>query len=425
MRFEGRDLLSAGHGEMRRLRRDMQIIFQDPFGSLDPRMNVEDIISEPLVIHEKMDASARRARLSELLGAVGLDASVLKRFPHEFSGGQRQRIGIARALALRPKFIVADEPVSALDVSVGAQIVNLLSQLQREFGLTYLFISHSMPVVRYLATRIAVMYRGKVVEVGDTQADYGTAGAPVYAQLAGSHPGDCGVICSDSVGVCVGPGLRPGRVVHSTAATVGSAVKTAALCGTPALHQLGYPCTAFGGHMKLHLAVLLLSVAAFAQQSKNPVTDVLRDSLAGRQKNTVGAIEEMPADKFGYKPTPDQMSFGHLAAHIVEANYFFCSKVGDVPQPKVEELTEASGKEKLVAGAKASFDFCATALAKAEDSKLGDTIKDFAGHDRPRAWAALALAGSWADHYGAAAMYLRLNGLLPPSAQKKPEETKK
>jgi hypothetical protein len=177
--------------------------------------------------------------------------------------------------------------------------------------------------------------------------------------------------------------------------------------------------------MKLHLAVLLLSVAAFAQQSKNPVTDVLRDALAGRQKNTVGAIEEMPADKFGYKPTPDQMSFGHLAAHIVEANYFFCSKVGDVPQPKVEELTEASGKEKLVAGAKASFDFCGTALAKAEDSKLGDSIKDFAGHDRPRAWAALALAGSWADHYGAAAMYLRLNGLLPPSAQKKPEETKK
>ena len=168
VRFEGRDLLAASHGEMRRLRRDMQIIFQDPFGSLDPRMNVEDIISEPLVIHEKMDAPARRARLAELLGAVGLDASVLKRFPHEFSGGQRQRIGIARALALRPKFIVADEPVSALDVSVGAQIVNLLSQLQREFGLTYLFISHSMPVVRYLATRIAVMYRGKVVEVGDT-----------------------------------------------------------------------------------------------------------------------------------------------------------------------------------------------------------------------------------------------------------------
>ena len=169
IRFEGRDLRVAGRGEMRRLRRDMQIIFQDPFGSLDPRFRVEDVVSEPLVIHEKMTKTARRARTLELLRAVGLDESVLRRFPHEFSGGQRQRIGIARALALRPKFIVADEPVSALDVSVGAQIVNLLAQLQREFGLTYLFISHSMPVVRYLATRIAVMYRGKIVEIGPTE----------------------------------------------------------------------------------------------------------------------------------------------------------------------------------------------------------------------------------------------------------------
>src|ERR1700692_1311925 len=166
VRFEGRDLLAASHREMRRLRRDMQIIFQDPFGSLDPRMNVEDIISEPLVIHESIGLTARRVRVAELLGAVGLDPSVLPRFPHEFSGGQRQRVGIARALALRPKFIVADEPVSALDVSVGAQIVNLLTQLQREFGLTDIFLSHSMPVVRYLSTRIAVMYRGKIVEVG-------------------------------------------------------------------------------------------------------------------------------------------------------------------------------------------------------------------------------------------------------------------
>ena len=167
--FKGRNLLSASRSEMRRLRRDMQIIFQDPFGSLDPRLRVEDIINEPLVIHERMNRSTRRARTAELLDAVGLDKSVLRRFPHEFSGGQRQRIGIARALALRPKFIVADEPVSALDVSVGAQIVNLLAQLQREFGLTYLFISHSMPVVRYLATRIAVMYRGKIVEIGATE----------------------------------------------------------------------------------------------------------------------------------------------------------------------------------------------------------------------------------------------------------------
>ena len=197
--FQGRDLLAAGRGEMRRLRRNLQIIFQDPFASLDPRFRVEDVIAEPLLIHgiaegsvrgrdpEKRDqeghdfsraatplspgaasAAGVRSHVGELLRAVGLDESALRRYPHEFSGGQRQRIGIARALALRPKFIVCDEPVSALDVSVGAQIVNLLAQLQRDFGLTYLFISHSMPVVRYLSTRIAVMHRGKIVEVGDT-----------------------------------------------------------------------------------------------------------------------------------------------------------------------------------------------------------------------------------------------------------------
>jgi peptide/nickel transport system ATP-binding protein len=186
--FDGRDLLAASRGEMRRLRRDLQIIFQDPFASLDPRFRVEDIIAEPLVIHRQSihgqsihervihgnageDRRAKldiRGRVGELLRAVGLDESARMRYPHEFSGGQRQRIGIARALALRPKFMVCDEPVSALDVSVGAQIVNLLAQLQRDFGLTYLFISHSMPVVRYLSTRIAVMYRGKIVEVGDT-----------------------------------------------------------------------------------------------------------------------------------------------------------------------------------------------------------------------------------------------------------------
>jgi ABC-type glutathione transport system ATPase component len=190
--FEGRDLLGAGRGEMRRLRRDMQIIFQDPFASLDPRYRVEEIVAEPLRIHGDAASSLARlevetpisraksaremghpqslhARVAELLRAVGLDESAMQRYPHEFSGGQRQRIGIARALALRPKFIVCDEPVSALDVSVGGQIVNLLAELQREFGLTYLFISHSMPVVRYLATRIAVMHRGKIVEVGDVE----------------------------------------------------------------------------------------------------------------------------------------------------------------------------------------------------------------------------------------------------------------
>jgi ABC-type glutathione transport system ATPase component len=178
--FEGRDLLAASSADLRRQRRDVQIIFQDPFASLDPRFRVEDVIAEPLRIHgtDGLDASGSLyswrsrtqigRRVRELLQAVGLDESALRRYPHEFSGGQRQRIGIARALALRPKFIVCDEPVSALDVSVGAQIVNLLAQLQRDFGLTYLFISHSMPVVRYLATRIAVMYQGKIVELDDT-----------------------------------------------------------------------------------------------------------------------------------------------------------------------------------------------------------------------------------------------------------------
>jgi peptide/nickel transport system ATP-binding protein len=152
----------------------MQIIFQDPFGALDPRYRVEDAIAEPLVLHRETLAGsenpdARRERVRELLRAVGMDESAMSRYPHEFSGGQRQRIGIARALALRPKFIVADEPVSALDVSVGAQIVNLLHELQRDFGLTYLFISHSMPVIRYLSTRIAVMYQGRIVEIGDTE----------------------------------------------------------------------------------------------------------------------------------------------------------------------------------------------------------------------------------------------------------------
>jgi ABC-type glutathione transport system ATPase component len=172
--YQGKNLRDASHAQMRTLRRDMQIIFQDPFGSLDPRMRVDEVITEPMLVHgggngTRMNAGARSTRVGELLKAVGLDESARNRFPHEFSGGQRQRIGIARALALRPKFIVADEPVSALDVSVGAQIVNLLAQLQRDFGLTYLFISHSMPLVRYLATRIAVMYRGKIVEIGPTQ----------------------------------------------------------------------------------------------------------------------------------------------------------------------------------------------------------------------------------------------------------------
>ena len=168
--FDGRDLGSASPAGLRALRRDMQIIFQDPFGSLNPRMRVRDIVTEPLRIHKICESRQNlEQRAGELMRAVGLDASALGRYPHEFSGGQRQRIGIARALALKPRLIVCDEPVSALDVSVGAQIVNLLAQLQREFGLTYLFISHSMAIVRYLSARIAVMYRGKIVELGDAE----------------------------------------------------------------------------------------------------------------------------------------------------------------------------------------------------------------------------------------------------------------
>ena len=168
--------------------------------------------------------------------------------------------------------------------------------------------------------------------------------------------------------------------------------------------------------------IIFLSAAAFGQQAKSPVSDVVRQMLDGREKNTVGAFEKMPADKFGYKPTPDQITFGHLAAHIVSSNYFFCSNAGDVSRPKTEELKDTDPKDKLVAAMKASFEFCRTALAKADDSKLSDSITWFDNKPRPRAAAFMALASSWADHYGMAAMYLRLNGILPPSAE--PQEKK-
>jgi ABC-type microcin C transport system duplicated ATPase subunit YejF len=172
IRVAGIDLTQATDAEMRATRRQMQPVFQDPYGALNPRMKIAEIVAEPLVIHRetigKLSRVALGERVVELLGEVGLDASVLNRFPHEFSGGQRQRINIARALALRPRLVVLDEPVSALDVSVGAQIVNLLRGLQQQHGLTYLFISHSMPLVRYLCTRVAVMRQGKLVELGET-----------------------------------------------------------------------------------------------------------------------------------------------------------------------------------------------------------------------------------------------------------------
>jgi uncharacterized damage-inducible protein DinB len=158
--------------------------------------------------------------------------------------------------------------------------------------------------------------------------------------------------------------------------------------------------------------------AAALAQTKNPVSSALREILPGRQKNIVAAVEAMPADKFGYKPTADQMTFGHLVTHIVESNNLFCSKAAAVPAPKVEEAKDSDAKDKLVASLKASFDFCSDALSKMDDSKLSEMTEAFGGQQASRARIAFMLTGSWADHYGMAAMYLRLNGLTPPSAKK-------
>jgi oligopeptide transport system ATP-binding protein len=170
VRFAGRDLLKLDGKALRAQRRQMQMIFQDPFASLNPRMRVGAIVAEPLAIHEPtLSGAERRERAVAMLKRVGLTEEAIKRYPHEFSGGQRQRVGIARALIMRPKLVVADEPVSALDVSVGAQVLLLLQELQREFGLTYIFISHSLPVVAQVAARVAVMRAGKFVEIGEVE----------------------------------------------------------------------------------------------------------------------------------------------------------------------------------------------------------------------------------------------------------------
>ena len=193
VQVDGIDIANASLSELHRLRRQMQPVFQDPYAALNPRMRVADIVTEPLIIHAREIgirpvSATLRARAIELLAQVGLDESALDRHPHQFSGGQRQRINIARALALRPRLLILDEPVSALDVSVGAQIVNLLRHLQREHGLTYLFISHSMPLVRYLSTRIAVMQHGRLVETGEAQALCANPSEAYTRQLIAATP---------------------------------------------------------------------------------------------------------------------------------------------------------------------------------------------------------------------------------------------
>jgi len=188
VRFQGVDLLSLSSSGMRKMRRELQVIFQDPYGSLNPRMKVGSIVGEPLAIHRIARGSEREERVAELLRRVGLDPSMMRRYPHEFSGGQRQRIGIARALALKPKLIICDEPVSALDVSIQAQVVNLLMDLQEEFSLTYLFIAHDLSIVEHISDRVAVMYLGKIVEMADAETLYREPKHPYTQALLSAIP---------------------------------------------------------------------------------------------------------------------------------------------------------------------------------------------------------------------------------------------
>ncbi|NUR54003.1 MAG: ABC transporter ATP-binding protein [Acidobacteria bacterium] len=186
--FDGRHVLELRRGDMRRARRHMQIVFQDPYSSLNPRMRVGDIVEEPLVIHRLGSKKERRARVAQLFELVGLDPDHLRRYPSEFSGGQRPRLGLARALALNPSFIIADEPVSALDVSVQAQVVNLLMDLQQRLQLTYLFIAHDLRLVEHICTRVAVMYRGRIVEMGETAKLFAAPQHPYTRALLSAIP---------------------------------------------------------------------------------------------------------------------------------------------------------------------------------------------------------------------------------------------
>jgi oligopeptide transport system ATP-binding protein len=186
--YEGGDLAELKGGRLREQRKRMQMIFQDPYASLNGRMTIGDIIGEPLLVHKMGSTAARKAKVRELLETVGINPNTLNRYPHEFSGGQRQRIGIARALAVEPNFIVCDEPISALDVSIRAQIINLLQQLQRDFGLTYLFIAHDLSVVRHICDRVAVMYLGRIVELAENAALYGEPLHPYTQALLSAVP---------------------------------------------------------------------------------------------------------------------------------------------------------------------------------------------------------------------------------------------